>query len=148
MANDYEKRVYQAVELFNEKKFQQALEKFNELAQINPNNIKVHEVLCQIHTQKGNFDLADKEFEIVCQLLREKGVEVPPKRTFEEVVEELESEEVLSERYNSVMEKGSKDALGDAGLAVQLAMLYMKDGRYQEAEKIVQKFKDHCVSQH
>lgn len=146
MSSDYEKRVYQAVELYNEKKFNDALEKFDALAKINPKNIKVHEVLCQIHTHKENFDLAEKEFEIVCQLLREKGVEIPARRTFDEIVEELESEKVLSERYNNVMQKQGKEALGDAGLAVQLAMLHMKDGRYQEAEKIVQQFKDHCVS--
>lgn len=142
--SSYEERVYQAVELFNEQKFEKAREKFDELAEINPENIKVHEVLCQIHTHEENFSKAEQEYEIVCSLMRKKGIEIPPKKTFEEVVENLESKDVLEERYKSAMEKTGKEALNEASNAVQLAIHCMKEGRYSEAEKLVASYKEHC----
>lgn len=142
---DYEKRVYEAVDLYNKKKFTEAKKKFHELAYINPENIKVHEVLCQIHTHEEDFPQAEKEYEIVCDLMRKKGIEIPPRRTFEEIADSLDSQEVLEERFHSSLKKSSSEALRDASHAVQLAIHHMKEGRYGEAEKVVKKYKEHCV---
>nr|HPN82089.1 hypothetical protein [Spirochaetota bacterium] len=61
--DEYKEMTFEAVEDFNNREYGKALEKFLDLAETNPENPKVHEILVLIYLKLDMLDKAQAEFE-------------------------------------------------------------------------------------
>ena len=57
----YAETTYTAAELYNRGDYSAAVERLEDMARVNPNNIKVHEVLADAYLQSGRVELAEHE---------------------------------------------------------------------------------------
>ena len=135
---EYRDVTLEAVEDYNNKDYLTALEKFLALAEINPLNPKVHEVLILTYLKLGMYSDAEKEYEIYHKLLAENmpEVKIPPRKTFDEIVNSAGDQLKLEKAHKSAMKKTKNfDAYSSADTVARLSILYMAKGEYRKAEE-------------
>lgn len=142
----YEALTYQAAENFNRKDYENALKKFLKLAENNWENPKVHEILSTIYLNLGNTEKSREEFHIYMDLLRRDNPELPAPRSFDELVADAGDISSVEAEYNRIMKKKScKDPFSSFDVPARLAVLYMSEGKFKQAEDILTRFKARFV---
>jgi len=146
--NEYKELTVEALELYHAGDFEEALFKFLYLAEHNPNNAKVHEMLAYLYLKKDNLEKAEQEYQIYKTLLvSENSYLEIPERSFEDVVQDAGDFEELSEEYNRIMSKDRElDLFEDGHIASALSLHYFARGDYQSAEQVLENFKAHYES--
>jgi len=136
----YRDITYEAVEDYNNKDYRQALGKFLDLAETNPSNPKVHEILILTYLKLDMFDKAQQEYEIYCKLVGELMPEmrIPPKKTFDDVAREAGNQLKLEKEHKKIMKKNAKfDVYHSVDTVSRLSIVYMAKGDYSKAEDIL-----------
>lgn len=149
--DEYKKLTLDAVDNFNNKDFKEALKKFKKMAKKNKNNTKVHEVLAYIYLELKDIKNAEKEYNIFLSLYKEKyGNSDENYNDFDELLNNIKEENdigQLEKQVNTIVNKNKHiDFLTDMEKLYQLAILYMADGKYKEAEKILCKYKENYIN--
>jgi tetratricopeptide (TPR) repeat protein len=137
---EYRDLTYEAVEDYNNKEYDKALEKFSSLAETNPKNPKVREVLILVCLKLKMYERAQEEYKVYIQLLGESMPELkmPERKTFEEVVESAGDQSKLEKDYKSAMKKKKNfDVYNSCDTASKLGVVYMARGEYRKAEEIL-----------
>jgi len=136
----YRDTTYEAVEDYNSKDYRKALEKFLDLAETNPSNPKVHEILILTYLKLDMFDKAQQEYEVYCRLVGELMPEmrIPPRKTFDEVAREAGNQLKLEKEHKKIMKKtGDFDVYKSSDTVSRLSIVYMAKGEYRKAEDIL-----------
>ncbi|MDR2734842.1 MAG: hypothetical protein LBC99_09450 [Spirochaetota bacterium] len=136
----YRDITYEAVEDYNNKEYHQALGKFLDLAETNPSNPKVHEILILTYLKLEMYDKAQQEYEIYHRLVGELMPEmrIPPRKTFDEVAREAGNQLKLEKEHKKVMKKNGKfDVYHSTDTVSRLSIVYMAKGEYRKAEDIL-----------
>jgi len=137
---EYRDLTYEAVEDYNNKDYDNALGKFLSLAETNPKNPKVREVLILVYLKLKMYEKAQDEYEVYITLLGETmpEVELPKRKTFGEVVEEAGDQAKLEKDYKKAMKKSKNfDAYQSCDTASKLGIVYMARGEYRKAEEML-----------
>lgn len=135
---EYKDVTYEAVALYHKKKYKQALKKFLALAETNPTNLKVHEMLTYVYLQLGEFEKADEEYKIYLELLYQQYPDIQKPRTFEEIVQESGNYEEAKKSYENLLSEPMKyDIFEGMAIVSRLAIHYMAQGRYEKAEEVL-----------
>jgi len=137
---EYRDTTYEAVEDYNNKEYGKALEKFLSLAETNPTNPKVREVLVLVCLKLEMYDKAQEEYEIYMKLLAESMPKalIPKRKTFEEVVTEAGDQAKLEKEYKKVMKKTKNfDIRHSIDTASRLGVVLMASGEYRKAEELL-----------
>ncbi|NPV38178.1 MAG: hypothetical protein HPY78_02760 [Brevinematales bacterium] len=135
---EYRDITYEAVELYHKKKYKQALKKFLALAETNPTNLKVHEMLTYVYLQLGEYEKADEEYQIYLKLLFEQYPEMRRPRTFEEIVQDAgEYEEAKKSYENMIAHPMNYDMFEGMAIASRLSIHHMARGEYEKAEEVL-----------
>ena len=136
---EYRDITYEAVEDYNNKEYEKALEKFLALAEINPTNIKVREVLVLVYLKLKMYEKAQEEHALYMKLLAETmpDARIPERKTFTEIVESAGDQSKLEKDYKKVMKKSVKtfDIYESTETASKLGFLLMSRGDYRKAEE-------------
>jgi len=135
---EYRDITYEAVELYHKKKYKQALKKFLALAETNPTNLKVHEMLTYVYLQLGEFEKADEEYRLYLELLYEQYPEVRRPRTFEEIVQDAGEYHEAKQSYEHLMAHPDQYDMFEAmAIASRLAIHHMARAEYTQAEEVL-----------
>lgn len=146
-SDEYRGIALKAAGLYNEKKFQQALEEFKKLAEYNPSNAKVHEVLAYIYLRLEQPQQAQEEYELYYRYALEQNPRLKKIPSFDEVVNSTRDEKILKEEYAKLIEaKSDADILANSSVPIELAIQQMHQGDYQQAEKTIQQYIDKFVT--
>lgn len=138
----YEKMAREAAALYNAKQYDKALVSFQLLAKHNYENFKLHETLANIYLKLNDYTAAEKEFRIALELAKKETAAPFEFRSFEQVVAELPKKAVLEEQYNVLLkEKDTQTLVSQTRSVIQLAILYMDEQKYDEAERVLSGFK-------
>ncbi len=152
--DEYKRITLDAAGAYNEKDYVSALEKFRILAEKNPTNYKIHELLVFIYVNLNRLEDARREYDIYFALMKEKIPGLSSPRSFEDVVKDIGNREELEEKYRLLMEQpadgfptasdkstaGIQERAGQTSDAINLAILNMAEGNYDAARKIIQGF--------
>lgn len=139
----YEQVTYAAVDLYNSGELAEAIARLREMARVNPNNLKVHEVLAEAYLKTGEVDLAEQEIQTIRDIVSREGlgVKLAPLRTFDELAREAASARDLEARYRELLESNSStEMVANSGAATQLGVKLMAAGRYDVAERVLVRY--------
>lgn len=134
---------YEAVDLFNRGDYEGAVERLREMARVNPDNIKVHEVLADAYLKTGRIDRAAEEVAVVRRLAARLHPDLAPDegRTFEGIAAEADAAEGLESRYVDLLGCESvSEMLANSGVASHLSVKLMAAGEYVAAERILLRY--------
>ena len=148
-AESYTAATYAAVEMFNQGDFRGAISRLREMARVNPENIKVHEVLADAYLKVGKIDLAEQEILRIREIASRvyPGLANRPTRTFEELVANAHEANELESRYQRLLGSDSvHELLRNSGVASQLSLKLMAAGEYENAEKVVTEYRERLAS--
>ncbi|MCX7883096.1 MAG: hypothetical protein N2314_07740 [Brevinematales bacterium] len=135
---EYRDITYEAVELYHKKKYKQALKKFLALAETNPTNLKVHEMLTYVYLQLGEFEKADEEYQRYLELLFAQYPDMRKPRTFEEIVQDAGDYEEAKRSYENLLSSPTTyDLFEGMAIASRLAIHQMARGEYEKAEEVL-----------
>lgn len=149
--DQYKEMTYEAVENFNKDQFQEALQKFQTMAEANPTNAKVHEVLCFIYLKLEDIEKAEEEFKICCDLMEKQhpGLVLKKDKTFEQQVREAGDPKTLQKDYDKIITSKEKvDLFHDMETVAKLSVVYMASGKFKKAEKLLLEFKEKLLKDH
>ena len=135
---------FEAVEDFNNREYGKALEKFLDLAETNPENPKVHEILVLIYLKLDMLDKAQAEFETYHKLLGQSvpGLALPPRKTFGQLASEAGDRVELERACDAIMSGSEKlDPWQSTDMVSKLGIVYMSQGEYRKAEELLLGFK-------
>lgn len=142
--DEYREITFEAVEDFNRKDYDQALAKFLDLAETNPENPKVHEILVLIYLKLDRLDKAQEEFEAYHRLLGESvpGLSLPKRKSFDEMAQEAGDRVELERACEFIMSGSEKiDPWHSTDTVSRLGIVYMSQGEYRKAEELLLGFK-------
>jgi DNA-binding SARP family transcriptional activator len=145
---EYRDLTLKAVEDYNNKDYLAALEKFVCLAETNPSNPKVHEVLILVYLKLGRYADAENEYTVYQKLLAESMPEfkLPPRKTFEEIVSSAGNQLKLEKEHKKEMKKTKNfDAYHSTDTVSRLSLVYMSKGEYHKAEEILLGVKEKII---
>lgn len=143
---EYKDLTIEAVGDFNEKDYNKALPKFEELVKVNNKNTKLHELLAYLYLKKGDVESAEREFQALIELEREKNPDIWKPKSFEELVSEAGDLAEMEEKYNSLFEKNDFDPFESLEIPAKLSLLYMNRGEYEKAEEVLIRFRDEVLN--
>lgn len=146
---EYDKQILEAVAFFNQKKYPDALLKFTHLTTINPKNLKIHELLVYLHLEMKNILEAKSELAIYKKLLHEAtGIDTEdPQQSLEDYLADSGSEETLSKECDAIiLAKESSDIDKDVNSVLNLAILYISQNRFDEADKLISGYKEQFLA--
>lgn len=144
----YEEVTYAAAELYNRGDYEAAIERLEEMKRVNPNNIKVHEVLADAYLRGGRVDLADREMSTIRELASRlyPHISVGPQRSFEELAAQAAGSGELESRYVQLLKAGSAEELArNTDVAAQLSVKLMARDEYAKAEKVLARYSERLV---
>jgi predicted Zn-dependent protease len=141
--DEYEILTLDAVEDYNRKDYNKALKKFLSLEKANPNNIKIHEVLAFTYIHLNKLDKAKEQYKICKELFIKQHPHIKfAERSFEDLVGEAGEKQKAEREYNKIMRaRKSEKILASFDIPSKLAILYMSEGKYDKAEKILKDFR-------
>ncbi|HBE02292.1 MAG TPA: hypothetical protein DC049_07430 [Spirochaetia bacterium] len=140
---EYHALTLQAVDEYNNDDYRQALEKFSRLEKANFNNRKIHEVLCYIYLNLGDFRQAQKQYDIYLKLAAEENPHLRLPRSFSEVITECGDMKETETEYTQIMKTEPADSSSvDFEIPIKLCLLYINKGDYKKAEEIISGFKN------
>lgn len=152
--DEYREMTFEAVEDFNRKDYNKALEKFLDLAETNPNNPKVHEILVLIYLKLDMLGKAQEEFEAYHRLLGESipGLTLPVRKSFNQLATEAGDQVELERACEAIMSGSEKlDPWQSTDTVSKLGIVYMSQGEYRKAEELLLEFKqkllDNCPAE-
>ncbi|GEM_PF-1153935 len=151
---EYKRITLDAAGAYNEQDYVFALEKFHILAEKNPTNYKIHELLVIIYLKLNRLEDARREYDIYFNLIKEKIPGLASPQSFEDVVKDIGNREELEEKYRLLMQQpadgfatepdesiaGIQERAGQTSDAINLAILNMAEGKYAAAREIIQGF--------
>jgi len=146
---DYTKVTHQAVALYNRGDYRGAAARLEEMARINPNNIKIHEVLVESYLRCNAVAAAEHEMTIVRRLASKLYPELtfPDEEKFDDLVAAATAIDDLEERYRKLVRWGTADELLESmDVATQLSVKLMAEGRLERAEQVLVKYGDLMVA--
>ncbi|MFW5689057.1 MAG: tetratricopeptide repeat protein [Spirochaetota bacterium] len=144
-AQRYTEATYEAVELYNRGDFAGAIERLREMARVNPDNIKVHEVLSYAYLRAGEVERAERELELIREIAGRLNpdLEFPERLSFEDLAAETELADDLEARYRELLRSASAgDMVRNSGIASRLSIKLMARGSYEEAEQVLVRYSD------
>jgi tetratricopeptide (TPR) repeat protein len=139
----YTEATYAAAERFNRGDYQGAIARLNEMARVNPDNIKVHEVLADAYLRTGQIDLASAEMDAIRDIAARlyPHLKLDGHKTFEELAAEADASEDLESRYQKLLDSGSvAEMLREIEVASQLSVKLMAAQEYRKAEQVVARY--------
>jgi Tfp pilus assembly protein PilF len=145
----YAEVTYAAAEHFNKGDFTGAVERLSEMARVNPNNIKVHEVLAHAYLKTNQVDLAEEEMKVVRKLAAELYPELKfsDAKTFDDLVAETESSKELAPRYRALLESEDiNEMVKNMDVASQLSVKLMAKGEYEKAEQVITRYQERLTA--
>ena len=140
---------YEAVELFNEGDYDGAIGRLRKMARVNPDNIKVHEVLADGYLRLGLVDLAADEMATIRRIAARlyPDLALDAGRTFDELAAEAIASDELESRVAELFR--SRDAAEMArhtGVVSQLGVKLMAAGNYVAAERVLQQYSERLAA--
>jgi Flp pilus assembly protein TadD len=144
-AEDYRDVTLDAVEDFNRQNYEAALAKFLAMAQVNPKNAKVQEMLCYVYLRKGDVDKAEESYRSVLEIERENHPELAETLTFENLVERSGNLEEVERQYEELIRKDNLDPMKQFDIPSRLSILYMSRGEYERAADVIERFREKCL---
>ncbi|MFW6232305.1 MAG: tetratricopeptide repeat protein [Spirochaetota bacterium] len=142
-AERYEEVTYAAADLFNHHNYDEAIAHLEEMARVNPRNIKVHEVLANAYLRSGKVDLAERELATIREIAarRYPHLKVNVDRTFDDLAAEASASPELATRYRELLKSDdSTELLHNTDAASHLSVLLMNAGRYEDAETVLTRY--------
>ena len=115
--DEYRDTTFAAVKNFNQQDFNEALQLLQSMALTNPDNPKIHELLCYIHARLGDAVQAESEYRIVLRLTGRQDLLQTEKKTFEQLAQAAgdihEREKEFAALMSSPVEFFDKNSLWD-----------------------------------
>lgn len=142
---EYRSLTLSAVDAYNAEDFRSARTKFAALADANPDNIAVHEILCALALKENDLPMAEKEYAIILRLAAAQGLPIQKPRTFAELVVEAGDETKAQESYRNAIADPANNPVLSVKAAMKLSHIHMANGRFSEAEKILSAMKDRLM---
>ncbi len=144
---EYEQLAKEAMEFFYSEKYEISLKLFLSLADYNPDNLKIHEMLTYNYLKLDEVEKSKKEFDIFLKLSKEQkniSLSIP---SFEDMIEDIGDQDSINNEYQLVLEKNTNELkLEDTKKVFNMGFLHMSKGNYKEAEKIFKHFKKQLSS--
>lgn len=142
-AERYEEVTYAAADLYNHHNYGEAIAHLEEMARVNPRNIKVHEVLANAYLRNGKVDLAERELVVIRRIAADRypHLKVRLDRTFDDLAAEASSSPELATRYRELLKSDDQtELLQNTDAASHLSVLLMQAGRYADAEAVLTRY--------
>ena len=147
--DDYREITFEAVEDYNRQDYDLALAKFLDLAETNPGNPKVHEILVLIYLKLDMLEQAQEAFERYHALLAESvpHLKLPARRTFQDLCREAGDQKELERECAGIMqENGAFDMFRGTDTVSRLGIVYMAQGDYRKAEELLLSYKEKVLA--
>ncbi|MES0489191.1 MAG: hypothetical protein ABUK01_04315 [Leptospirales bacterium] len=141
---EYEKQTISAAEFFNKKEYNKALEQFLLLSEYNYDNFKVHETISVIYLKLDRVEEAQKEYDIVIELMKKQNINLSETRSFAEIINEFEDIETLQGKYEDLTanEESKETEKKSTRLPIQIGMQFMAQGEYEKAIEFLNAHKE------